>query len=74
MTLVFTQGHRLTGKLDFVSLSAVELHETTQMFMMVDYIWEITVKKSCKNSEYGLSICSTCFLLARHFYSHCSTL
>ena len=33
--------------------SVVKLHEATQMFRMVDYVREMTVKKSCKYSEYG---------------------
>ena len=36
MTLMFTQGHR--GKLELCSHSVVKLHETTQMFVMVDYV------------------------------------
>ena len=35
------------------SHSVVKLHETTQMFRMVDYVREMTVKKSCKYGEYG---------------------
>ena len=29
------------------------MHEAAQMFMMVDHVWEMTVKKSCKYGEYG---------------------
>ena len=29
-------------------LELVQLHEATQIFMMVDYVKEMTVKKSCK--------------------------
>ena len=41
MTLMFTQDHRVTGKLEFVH-SVVKLHEATQMFMMVDCVGEMT--------------------------------
>ena len=30
------------------SHTVVKLHEATQMFVMVGYIWEMAVKKSCK--------------------------
>ena len=33
--------------------SVVKLHEAAQMFMIVDYVREMTVKKSCKYKEYG---------------------
>ena len=42
MTLMFTQGHRV-----------VKLHEATQMFVMLDYVRVMTVKKSCKCGKYG---------------------
>ena len=45
MTLMFVQGHRVTGKL---------LHQATEMFMMVDYVREMTVKRSYVDS---LNIC-----------------
>ena len=35
------------------SHSVVKLHETTQMFVMVDFVSEMTVKKSCKYGAYG---------------------
>ena len=35
------------------SHSVVKLYETTPMFLMVDYVRELTVKKSCKYGEYG---------------------
>ena len=31
----------------------VKLHETSQMFMMGDYVRKTTVKKTCKDGEYG---------------------
>ena len=33
--------------------SVVKLHEATQMFLVVDYVRKMTVKKSCKCGEYG---------------------
>ena len=35
------------------SHSILKLHEATKMFVMVDYVREMTVKKSCKYGEYG---------------------
>ena len=36
------------------SHSVVKLHEATQMFLMVEYVKKMTVKKSCKYGENGL--------------------
>ena len=49
---MFTQGHRVAGKLELVQHSDVNLHEATQMFMVIDYVREMTVKKSCRYDEY----------------------
>ena len=38
MTLMFTQGHMVTGKLELV-------HEATQMFVIVDYVSEMTCEE-----------------------------
>ena len=46
LDMMSTYGHRVTGNL--------KLHESTQMFLLVDYVWEMTVKKACKYGEYGL--------------------
>ena len=35
MTLLFSQGHRVTGKLELVQPSVVKLHEGTQIFVMI---------------------------------------
>ena len=41
-----------------------KVHEGSQMFVMVDYVRETTVKKSCQYSQFGrLSICSFCVVL-----------
>ena len=54
MTLMFSQGHKVAEKLKLVQYKAVvKLHEATGMFVMVDYVREVTVKKSCKCGEYG---------------------
>ena len=50
MTLIFTQGHKVTVKLEHVQWL---LHEATQMFVMIDYVRKMTAKKSCKYGEYG---------------------
>ena len=42
MTLMFTQGHRVVGKVELVQLLCVKLHEAAQMFVMADYVREIT--------------------------------
>ena len=41
----------------------MKLHEATKMFMMVDYIREMTSKRSCKHGEYGLFEHLTLFFL-----------
>ena len=42
------------GKPELVqSLCCKELPETTQMFVMDEYVREITMKKACMPSEYG---------------------
>ena len=60
MTLLFTQGHRIMGKARTCAV-IVKLHEETQIFMMVDRVKEMTVKKSCKYGNMDhLSSCSSC--------------
>ena len=55
MTLTFTEGHRVYGESkNLCSHSAIKLHEATQMLCMVDYVREMTVKKSSKYGLYGL--------------------
>ena len=44
--MIFTQSYRVTRE------AVVKLLEATQMFVMVDYIREMTVKKS-KYGKYG---------------------
>ena len=55
------------GKLNFCSHSVVKFHEATQMFVTVDYLREMTVKKSCKYGEYG-SFEHLHFLFSFYFY------
>ena len=43
------------------SLSVEKLREATPMFLMVDYVREMTVKKSCVASMDHLSICFSFF-------------
>ena len=61
LTLVFIQGHMVMEKLEFV----VKLHKATQMLVRVDYVQEISVKKSCRYSKYG-SFEYLLFLLSSH--------
>ena len=53
MTLMFIQGHMVPGKLEHVQSFGLQLHGVTQIFVMVDYVKEVTVEKSCKYGEYG---------------------
>ena len=43
MTMMITQGHRVTKKHELVLLFCCEKHKPTQMIMMFDYVREITV-------------------------------
>ena len=45
---MFAQGQRVKGKLELCSESVVKLHEATEIFVMVDHVREVAVKKSCK--------------------------
>ena len=55
MTLTFIQYPTgLPETYNLCSHFAVKLHATTQMFVMVDYVREMTVKKSCKCGKCGL--------------------
>ena len=53
MTLIFTQVHRVMGKLELVQSSVVKSYEITKIFKMGDYVRKMTVKKSYKSFEYG---------------------
>ena len=48
MTLMFTQNHRVLGN----------LQEAAKMFMGVDYVREVTVKKCCKADMDCFNVCS----------------
>ena len=51
ITLVFTQGDRVTGKLE---LNFVEqLHVAIQIFVMLGCVRKMTVKTSCKFGVFG---------------------
>ena len=67
MTLTFTQGLRVMGRLELSCMKHL-------MFVMVDYVTEMTVKKSCKCHEYGsfeqMSICSSCFMYLLFYMSN----
>ena len=41
--------------------SVVQLHDASQMFVMVDCVREMTVKKLCMKNMGRLSFCSSCF-------------
>ena len=51
MTLMFTQGHRVAGKIELVLSFCFT--ETIQVFVIFDYYRKMTVKKSRKYREYG---------------------
>ena len=51
MTLRFTQGHRITWKLELAQSFCCKVAWSNPN-VMVDYAWQ--VKKSCENGEYGL--------------------
>ena len=54
MTLLCTQGHRVTRKLENLCCHfVIKFHETTKMFLMVNYKRRMTLKKSCRYGEYG---------------------
>ena len=48
MTLIFIQGHGVTGKLELVQPFCFKLYEATQIFLMIDYVKKMTAKESCK--------------------------
>ena len=57
ITPIFTQDHSLTEKLvGYLCSHAVVKHEAALMHVTVDYLREMTVKKSCKHSKYGLFV------------------
>ena len=51
MTLTFIEGQRVAGKLEVVHHSALNWHQVSQTFTMVDYVKEITANKSCDYDE-----------------------
>ena len=54
MTLTFSQGHRVTEKLELVhSFCGVKLHEATQKLVMVDFARDMTLKSSFQYGKYG---------------------
>ena len=62
MTWMFAQGHRVTGSLELVQS---KLHEASPLFVIVDYVREMTMKNSCQYGEYGsfhhlLFLCFPC--------------
>ena len=44
---MFTQGYRIMVKLKLVQSVCCKLYEATQMFMLIAYVREMTVEKSC---------------------------
>ena len=51
------------------AIEPVKLHEETQMFMTVDYVMGMTVKKSCVAIMDRLSLCSSCLMSGTSFLS-----
>ena len=62
VTLVFTQGHGATGKLELVQSFIEKPNEATQLFTMLDYAREMTVKYVFMSKMDRLSICFSSFL------------
>ena len=52
--MAFTQGDRVTGKLDFVQSSVVELLEAIHVFMIGNFVRKMTVKISSTFSSLTL--------------------
>ena len=52
---MFTRDHRVSGKLELVQsvCFVIKLHEATQIYVVVDYVRDMTVKKSCKCGKGG---------------------
>ena len=48
-----TQGCKAIGKLELVQVFYHKVHEATPMFLMVDFVREMTVKKSSRYAGYG---------------------
>ena len=61
MALMFTQGYKVTGKLELVQSSVVKLSEAAQMFMMFEYVSWMSVKSCMYGDMDCLGICSFCF-------------
>ena len=53
-TMMFTQFHRVTGKLKLACSFCCKWLEATQLFKLADCVREVAVKKSCKYGECGL--------------------
>ena len=53
--LDFSQGHRVTGSWNLCNHFVLKWRGVTQTFAMVDYVREMTSKKSCKCGKYGSS-------------------
>ena len=74
MTLIFTHGPSVTGKVEPIQPCCCKVVETTQRVMIVDCVREMTVKKFCKYGEYGsfehLLFFSSCLviILCRNMY------
>ena len=54
MTLLFSQDHRVTAKLELVQSFSCRLHEAARAFMMVMFTGKVTLKKPYRYGECGL--------------------
>ena len=52
MTLMFTEDHRVTGKLDFVQSFCCKI-AWSNLNVCDGYVGEMTVQKSCEYGKYG---------------------
>ena len=71
---LFTQGHRITRKLDLCNYSVVKWHEIARTFAGVDYVMEMTRKNVSMVNMDHLRICSSCFFFvcfAINFFRFC---
>ena len=79
---MFFQAIWLRESLNFCTHFVVNVHEATQLFMLVDYLTEMTVKKSCEYDEYGsfehllflfLRYCYDVLYVRKHLHTHTHT-
>ena len=69
MNLNVTQGHRIMRKAELVQSFCCKWHEVAHTFARVDYVRQMSSKKSCNYGKHGLlSICPCCFYFLLLFF------